>query len=198
MVFCARLTNQAGWKAVDQAYRQPPLSTEQILHPEKYLDQPDPPRDITLAGLKPGDDWKELGQNVVGELQLGILLRNHQGRSAAAGWGGDRYALLEGPEGRLGLVWRTTWDTEDDARQFALQYARFQTSKLDGAGDEPETLDTELKRSSACAEYLVRHRGADVIVVEGFDPPTTDRLAEAALAAPTREKTLPSVVVVKR
>src|SRR5205823_972720 len=36
LVFCARLTNDGGWEALDAAYHNPPLSTEQILHPEKY------------------------------------------------------------------------------------------------------------------------------------------------------------------
>ena len=35
MVFCAALANEGGWKAVDEAYRNPPLSTEQIIHPGK-------------------------------------------------------------------------------------------------------------------------------------------------------------------
>ena len=42
VVFCARLTNDGGWKAIDEAYRSLPQSTEQILHPEKYRDQPGP------------------------------------------------------------------------------------------------------------------------------------------------------------
>ena len=45
MVFCASLTNEGGWKALNEAYENPPQSTEQILHPEKYRDQPDPPTD---------------------------------------------------------------------------------------------------------------------------------------------------------
>ena len=39
MVFCAKLTNEGGWAAIDEVYRNPPLSTEQILHPEKYRAQ---------------------------------------------------------------------------------------------------------------------------------------------------------------
>ncbi len=37
VVFCAKLTNDGGWKAIDEAYRNLPQSTEQILHPEKFL-----------------------------------------------------------------------------------------------------------------------------------------------------------------
>ena len=38
--------------------------------------------------------------------------------SASAGWGGDRYALIEGPQGELALVAVIAWDTRDDAVEF--------------------------------------------------------------------------------
>src|SRR6185312_5802699 len=73
LVFCARLTNDGGWKAIDDAYRHPPLSTEQILHPEKYRAEPDRPTVVDLGKLDAGPGWTELGRNVVGEMQLAVL-----------------------------------------------------------------------------------------------------------------------------
>ncbi len=61
MVFCARLANDGGWKALDEAYRRPPQSTEQIIHPEKYKAEPDPPMTIDLGALDPGAGWTEAG-----------------------------------------------------------------------------------------------------------------------------------------
>ena len=54
MVFCARLTNDGGWKALNAAYRRPPTSTEQILHPEKYSATSDEPTEIDLGPLDAG------------------------------------------------------------------------------------------------------------------------------------------------
>ena len=54
MVFCAKLTNDGGWAAIDEVYRDPPLSTEQILHPEKYRAKPDFPMSIDLGALETG------------------------------------------------------------------------------------------------------------------------------------------------
>ncbi len=183
LVFCTRLANDDGWKAIDKAYRDPPLSTEQILHPDKYLAHADPPLAIDLGRLDAGCGWKEAGQNVVGELQLSVLLKSYDGRRAAAGWGGDRYAVFEGPEGHLGLVWRTTWDTEDDAREFARSYARFQTTKLAEGAEEPKEVPDSLRRSHDGAIFAVERRGADVAVLEGFSEEATDRLLEAAFHA---------------
>ena len=145
LVFCARLTNDGGWKAIDAAYREPPLSTEQVLHPEKYRAQPDPPMSLDLGKLDAGEGWKELGRNVVGEMQLAVLLRRHGGKPAAAGWDGDRYAVFEGPEGKLGLAWLSTWDSEEDAREFARGYARFQTGKLGAEAPQPEEVPDSLR-----------------------------------------------------
>ena len=187
MVFCARLTNDGGWEALNAAYRNPPVSTEQILHPEKYLAKPDLPTTIDLGALDVPAGWKEAGRNTVGEMQLGVLLRRDQGKSAAAGWDGDKYAAFEGPDDRLGLVWLTTWDSDDDAREFLAAYSRFQTTKL-AADAEPTVPKTDvLRRSNAGADFAVARRGRDVAVVEGFPAGATDALLERAFKAEKAE-----------
>ena len=142
VVFAAHLTNAGGWAALDRAYANPPLSTEQVLHPEKYLDgtKADPPTSVDLGELKPGDDWKEVTRDVMGELVTGIMLRGYGGRSAAAGWDGDAAVVFEGADDKLGLVWLSTWDTEQDAREFARGYAGFQAKKF-GLPDAPAAVE---------------------------------------------------------
>jgi hypothetical protein len=189
LVFCARLTNDGGWTALDAAYREPPLSTEQILHPEKFRAKPDPPTLVDLGPLDAGCGWTEAGRNVMGEMQIGVLLRRHGGKAAAAGWDGDRFAVFEGPDARLGLTWLSTWDGDDDAREFARGYARFQTTKMDAAGADPEAFPDANRRPHKGALYAVERRGADVAVVEGFDPETTERLVEALFRAKKSEMT---------
>ena len=183
MVFCASLTNKGGWKALDDAYKNPPQSTEQVIHPEKYRDQPDPPTTIDLGKLEPGEGWAEVGRNVIGEMQLAVLLRKHGGKPAAAGWDGDRFAVFEGTGGKLGVVWLTTWDTEDDAREFARQYARFQTAKLGPEVPKLDEFPDAIRRAGEAGEFAVERRGLDVAVVEGFAPEATGKLLEAAFRA---------------
>jgi hypothetical protein len=190
IVFCARLTNDGGWHALDDAYRRPPMSTEQVLHPEKYRERPDPPTAVDLGRLEPGCGWSEAGRNVVGELQIGVLLRRHGGKAAAAGWDGDRFAAFEGPRNQLGLVWLTTWDSDDDAREFARGYTRFQTTKLGAGIPDPDALPDALRRPHRGAIFAVERRGRDVAVVEGFPSETTETLLEAAFQAKKTEMTL--------
>ena len=180
MVFCANLTNEGGWKAINDAYEDPPQSTEQILHPEKYRTQPDPPTKVDLGRLEPGEGWAEVGRNVIGEMQIGVLLRRHGGKPAAAGWDGDRFAVFDRKDGKLAVVWLTTWDTEDDARDFARHYTRFQTTKMGEGVTSPEAFPDAIRRPHNGTIYAVERRGKDVAVVEGFAADATDRLLEAA------------------
>ena len=184
MVFCASLANDGGWASVDAAYKSPPQSTEQIIHPEKYRGaEVDPPTSIDLGKLDPGAGWAEAGRNTLGEMQLGVLLRRHGGKPIAAGWDGDRYAVFEGPEGKLGLAWLTTWDTEDDARDFARQYARYQTTLMGEGIESPAAFPDTLRRPHAGTVYAVERRGTDVVVVQGFVSDVTENLVEAAFRA---------------
>jgi hypothetical protein len=187
MVFCTRIANEGGWAAIDQAYRDPPLSTEQIIHPEKYRAKPDYPMTIDLGVLKPGDGWKEVGRNVLGEMQLAIMLKRHGGTTASAGWDGDHYAVFEGPKNRLGLVWLSTWDSEDDAREFARGYVGYQTAKVGNIGKPPRPIPDSLWRNMDDSMYVIQRRGRDVAVVEGFAADASAGLVEAAFKAKQTE-----------
>ncbi len=187
MVFCAKLTNKGGWKSLNEAYENPPQSTEQILHPRKYRIEPDPPTQVDLGRLEPGEGWAEVGRNVIGEMQLGVLLRRYGGKPVAAGWDGDCYAVFDGKDGKLAVAWLTTWDTEDDARDFARQYARFQTTKMGEGVESPDAFPDAIRRPHEGILYAVERRGKDVVVVEGFATETTERLLEAAFKATKTE-----------
>jgi hypothetical protein len=180
MIFCAKLTNEGGWSAIDQVYKNPPLSTEQVLHPEKYRAKLDLPISIDLGTLKPGDGWREIGRNVLGEMQTAVMLKKHGGKTAAAGWDGDRYAVFEGPKGKLALVWLSTWDSQDDAREFLEAYVAYQTTKVGNLGKPPKPVPDSVWRNVDDSLYVVQRRGRDVAVVEGFAAPATAALLDVA------------------
>ena len=95
---------QGDWAAVDAMYDRMPESTEQILHPEDTTSNEEP-IDVKL----PADLAKRLGagwtvplEDTFGEFQTAIWLRESgvdldAANDAAAGWGGDRMAVAEGP-----------------------------------------------------------------------------------------------------
>ena len=205
LVFCARLTNEGGWEALDRAYKSPPLSTEQVLHPEKYIGKRprqgtpeglDAPTALDLGPLEVCQGWKEAGRDTVGEMAMGVMFRDtaKDPRAAAAGWDGDTFAAFEQDGGKkLALVWASTWDTEKDAREFAAAYAAFQAKKFAHEGKNNASPDDDfrvpLRREKDGKALLIEVRGADVAVVEGFDAAATEKLAKAAFGARKKEKT---------
>jgi hypothetical protein len=101
-----------------------PVSTEQVLHPERFApDTRDMPTAVTFREPLPAE-WTEVLTDGLGELETRLLLREHlddreSADRAAAGWDGDRFRLLDGPEGEF-LLWVTVWDTERDAEEFEV------------------------------------------------------------------------------
>lgn len=125
--FVQSLERQGGFAAVDAAFRDPPQSTEQVLHPEKYRAR-EAPVQVELPDLAAalGGGWRQTVANVLGELDLRILVEQFTDSAlaerAAAGWGGDRYALLQSDDGRAAVVVKTVWDTPLDAQEFFDAY----------------------------------------------------------------------------
>jgi hypothetical protein len=122
--FVSRLIATGGYAAVDKAFGDPPDSTEQILHPEKYLRR-DAPIEVKLPAKLAstlGAGWSVAAEDTLGEEILRIwldqVLPTPDAAAAAAGWGGDRLALLRGPDGAIAIALRTEWDTPADADEF--------------------------------------------------------------------------------
>lgn len=125
---------QGGWPAVLKAVRTPLPSTEQLLHPSK-VDQ-DFPVNVSLPAW-PEDEYgatDPIGkaslvyEDVLGEQTIHRLLLERgtdpaQAFLAAVGWDGDRLRIYEHESGERVVIWRSVWDRELDAQQFAAAIA---------------------------------------------------------------------------
>jgi hypothetical protein len=117
--FSTALFSRGGYSAISKAYDNPPTSSTQILHPEKYLGaQREDPVEVQWPVVEV-DGQKPTSDNVVGEFITRILLAEGAGdgpaEDAAEGWRGDRYLSFGDGES---LVWKSIWASEDDAREF--------------------------------------------------------------------------------
>jgi len=116
------ILDAGGPEAMVDAWRRPPTSTEQVLHPRKYLSR-EAPRPVIPRPDPPAG--RLLAQGVLGELQARTLVEQSDPAPAAAGWGGDAWRLWDAG-GRTALVWTSVWDSADDAVEFgAALRARF-------------------------------------------------------------------------
>src|SRR5262249_21198230 len=95
--FVQEMLKHGSWERLDKAWQTLAASSEQNMHPEKYL-AGDRPIKIDLANLSTalGQDWKRLETDVNGEFGYQMILNEFinkdEAQVAAAGWGGDKYA----------------------------------------------------------------------------------------------------------
>ena len=114
-------------------YAKMPASTEQIMHARAYFNEPDVPTKITLPAPRIG---RERYQNNLGEFETRLFLYEHMRDQSgavrgAAGWDGDRYAVVTTPQGEA-LVWVTIWDSPTEATDFTEALDRAISRRFDG------------------------------------------------------------------
>ena len=139
--FVEYLYRMGGWEAVNQDYKNPPKSTEQIIHPEKY--GVDNPTNITIKN-KCINGWKILGEDKLGEFAIFVMFWNwglakfsyKYGRisyssTLSDGWDGDWMVVYKKTPGKYGYIWRIVWDSKEDAEDFVEGY--IEMLKLMGA-----------------------------------------------------------------
>jgi hypothetical protein len=137
LFFAIGLYQRNGWEAVTAAFADPPVSTEQILHIERYL-AGEQPVEVAIPDLAEalGEGWSELTQDTMGEFVLRSYLEMatpiEEAAAAAEGWGGDRLRLYRGPGGGLLLVHSIVWDTDPDAHEFFDTFLDFTTVRTGG------------------------------------------------------------------
>ena len=160
------------WAAVDKIYSDLPQSTEQIIHPEKYLGARDDPKPVTVEDPSPllGEKWKRTYTNVLGEFSLFLFLKQYlqeePAKRAAAGWGGDQIMLVE--DGTHDAVFAaTTWDSPEEADEFYSALGDWFQIKYPKAQKNAES-GTGFSVVQGGEYNTVQHNGQDVRFVIGL------------------------------
>jgi hypothetical protein len=167
---------QKGYPTADaeRFYKSGPVSSEQILHPEKYWDDArrDLPKPVSVgeAGRALGRGWKRTLAGNLGELMVGVIVgaptpntndpaaQSAAGwtNAAAEGWGGDRWELWRNGERSVALL-ATVWDSDKDAKEFAEALAGKPGLRVKLAGTRVGVVAGDAgDRAIAALEALVR------------------------------------------
>ena len=186
--FVNYLYGDNGWRSVDKAYKNPPITTEQIMHPEKYPE--DRPIKVTLPDLSPilGEGWSEYDSNVMGEwytylmLSAGVdpqtRLSETNASEAAAGWGGDAYVYyIDEKSDHYVFAWLSSWDTLPDSDDFyaaGLEYGILRWG--DGSNDDAGCVSWKVNGGP---EVTIRQSGNDVLWLISDDSKAFDQTLNA-------------------
>ena len=193
-------------------FEDPPVSTEQMLHPEKFAtdgsrDYPrrvEPPK----IGSILGDGWTDLEDSDMGELGIGLMLahmtvdnpgirlvtlmdQKTQGvklkgfvGKAAAGWDGDRFSAFRRDDGdrEVCVAWSTVWDSEGDAAEFAKTYGTALGKQVTGSIVKDLASPIRFDEENGSVSTVVQE-GNRVFVVLGAPAQHVDALLRATADA---------------
>jgi hypothetical protein len=168
--FVQQVLKSGSWPTLNSAYNRLPSSTEQIIHPEKFINRDEAIKiDMSELSGTLGGAWKRVDADVNGEFGYQLILREFVDKStankAASGWGGDRYLLYENKNNQNLLVQYTTWDSLHDAREFFEAYSA-RIEKRYKVSRPPESSQTRLYATNeGLVSISLRER--DVVIVEG-------------------------------
>jgi hypothetical protein len=147
-----------------------------VLHPEHLAGE----AAIEVASPEPPPGFEKLAAGRMGELQIRVTLERCNSRPeaarAAAGWGGDAYAIVRDRDGASALVWSTAWDSESEAVEF--EQAALRTVRCWKQGDRVEG-------ALFSGQSRLLRRGSNVALVRGLaaPDPTLTKLVELPRAA---------------
>ena len=171
--FVSAVRRIGGWRAVDAVWDDPPASTEQLLHVEKYRAHE---AALSVAIPPAPQGFTRVEADVYGEAEVRNTFEEWMtpdgARTAASGWGGDRLALFHGPDGSVALAWRVRFDDaspgDPDAGAFAARAFAAVAAVLPRLGDAKESGAT-----AACVErsgngaLRAERRGRDLVLMVG-------------------------------
>jgi hypothetical protein len=168
MRFQDSIYRKLGAPAFDRIFRDPPLSTQEILHPETYSDavgptHPELPKQSSVRLLAEGD---------VGEFDYSAILRQHgddtEGRRVASQWRGGSYRLYEHKKSRTPLlIHASEWSSPEAAHNFFKLYQvalRHKWTRMEVRNESP----TEVSGRGDRGDFLLRISGASVLSIEGI------------------------------
>lgn len=178
--FVEEVRRKNGERGVDELFTRPPISSEQILHPEKYF-QNERPRDVSLdEPAFNSSGWRLVTSTPLGEIGMrGLLMAGVSEKDAtraSAGWGGDRAFLFERGGASSLFVWKTVWDRSVDAEEFFRTYNEMEKAR---AGAQPGDSQSQ----GATAQTLWREDNHLVIVRRDSDTVIIVRATEADASA---------------
>ena len=192
VAFTQRFLAKNGWKTFDTVFKNPPGSSQEIMHPEKYFDN-HAPENVPLPDLTRllPRGWKRLDDNIAGEFSTAAILKQfleeETATKTAAAWNGDRYQVFENAAtGQTMVALRTRWATPAAAQEFFRDYTKLlarKYPKLQITGSRPNRFAARPGSTGPGTGkddgVFLRARDREVLIVEGAAPSTFAKIEQA-------------------
>ena len=181
MLFQNDVLQRDGDEGFAEVFRHAPVTTQQIMHSDKYFSRVDP----TSPGLpdpRLPSAYKSLVGGTMGELDHAVLLEQFAGKplseQIAPHWRGSNFELREKKkDARLVLLYAVEWDSEEAARDYFSAYRQALAKKWKKMRIASEAPDC-ISGTGDDGRFELRRQGTIVTSMEGLPP------AAPAKAAP--------------
>jgi hypothetical protein len=173
-----------GWPEMHRLFENPPVSTQQIMHPDLYFRGVMPARvDLVPVANAVPRTWKKLDENVLGEFGIDVVLKQFLGKDRAdelaSSWSGDRYAIYQRESGMQTLLLiRLKLTDEPAATRFFGAYHQLLEQKY----EQREAVGRRqnfFSFNTPAGGVFLRCYGSECLIAEG----TTGEVFEAMLRA---------------
>jgi hypothetical protein len=173
MLFQNAVFDRDGAKGFMEVFRNPPVSTQQIMHPDKYFAGVTPTQP-PLPKVNLGKGYKGLVGGTLGELDHQVMLEQYSGKEKAAEiaplWRGCTFELMENrSKNRVVLLYSVEWENVAAARQYFAAYRRQLEKKWKRMTIARES-DDSIQGMGDDGLFELRQSGAIVTSVEGLEP----------------------------
>ncbi len=184
-VFVKHVIAQDGPGGLEDVFRDPPRSMEQVLHPERYTPNRDYPSYTAEPDLsKVLNGWEPEATDTFGELLISLMFELQTGDVATAmrtalGWDYDVITSWRSPGNDLAIAWVTIWDSEDDAEEFFSNYCELLELKYP-SGEWVNHGSTSATYTMLGYAASLERSGKIVTIVEGVPEELAVECLEAA------------------
>lgn len=189
--FATAIYESGGIETLNQLYQSPPTTTEQILHPEKYLEGEEAVEVINTdisSSLPSG--YQEIYSGSLGEWKTYLLLTYgvntntrimaEDAADAAAGWGGDHFQIYSNESASQIMVGGWVFDTLLDTEQFYQRIENFAFKFVSGSDIEIAGLSCNSSTSQTTCVFLYDNH---VIWLLGPDNETVEVIIQEYFSA---------------
>ena len=183
--FVRSLLDAGGISELNKAYKDPPTSTEQILHVSRYLGRRDEPSAVAMPDLARalGTGWKGLRGGGIGEFDVrliaGQFLPRRDADEAGSGWDGGRFAAADSSAGTV-VAALTVWDSESEAREATEILSRWLPARYGNRGSNVRvTGATGRGWDSPTGAGTVTRDGKRILLVVGPNMASVDKARSA-------------------
>ncbi|MCC6395302.1 MAG: ImmA/IrrE family metallo-endopeptidase [Bryobacterales bacterium] len=166
--FQQAVVQKLGKEGFLEVFRNPPLSSQQIIHPDKYFDKVQPTKPPLPKASTKG--YSGVVEGTVGEFDHEILFQQYGGEAEAKlarKWRGAEFRILEDKKDKSKsvLLYASDWQDEQAARDVFLLYKKVLQGKCKSFELKKES-EAELEGFGDGAPFVVRLEGTRVTSVE--------------------------------